>query len=458
MSDLDSEFRRGQELRNAGRLQEALEIFEDLVRKAPHAAGARAMRGLTLCNLDRFGEGVAELRSAIALEPRNPVFHSQLGLVLFALGALDESESELRRALSLAPGFADALNNLSLVLRARGDFEGAERAARQALAHRPELFQARINLAYALLHQGRFAEAWPHHDYRVDSRVNLRDPGTPGVVPHIDALPRTPAPIVLHGEQGLGDVLFFLRFAPELRARGHRLAFWGEPRLAPLLARTGLFEHFLAPGAVPAEGLAVAWIGDLPGFLGATDPGAFPPALPIEGDPQRRVALREYLARLGPPPYIGLTWRAGIDTKGRIALAKAVPVERLMASLAGIAGTFVSLQRNPAPGEVAAAAHALGAPVHDGASLNANLQDALAATEILDEYIAVSNTNVHLRAAAGRGARVLVPWPPEWRWLSGPGPSPWFPAMAAYRQGSDGDWSAPLRGLREGLGMAAAMR
>ena len=32
---------------------------------------------------------------------------------------------------------------------------------------------------------------------------------------------------------------------------------------------------------------------------------------------------------------------------------------------------------------------------------------------LLDEYIGVSNTNMHLRAAAGRTARVLVPRPAE---------------------------------------------
>lgn len=447
MDDLESALRRGIDLREAGRLAEALEAFDAALAHAPTAARARALRGLTLCNLDRFAEGVADLRAAVALEPRNGAFHGELGMVLFVLDELDESESELRRALMLAPGDPHALANLSLVARARGDFAAAEAAARQALARRPDLHAARINLAYALLAQGRFAEAWPQHDARPDSRMNLRDPHTAGIVPHVDRLPAPPAPLVLHGEQGLGDALFFLRFAPALRARGHRLAFWGDPRLRPILERTGLFEHFLAPGAVPAEGLAVLWIGDLPRLAGASDPSRFPAALRIEGDAARREALRRHLAGLGSPPYIGLTWRAGLARRGRIALAKQVAPQSLGAALRGLRATFVSLQREPAAGELAAVADALGAPVHDAASLNASLEDALAAMEIVDDYVAVSNTNVHLRASAGRSARVLVPWPPEWRWTAGPGASPWFPSMPTYRQASNGDWSAALSRL-----------
>ncbi|HXS51833.1 MAG TPA: tetratricopeptide repeat protein [Usitatibacter sp.] len=451
MDDLESALRRGIDLREAGRLDEALAAFDAVLARAPAAARARALRGLTLCNLERFAEGVAELRAAVAQEPRNGTFHGELGMVLFVIDELDESESELRRALALAPGDPHALANLSLVARARGDFAGAEAAARQALARRPDLYAARINLAYALLAQGRFAEAWPHHDRRPDSRMNLRDPHTAGIVPHVDRLPPSSSPIVLHGEQGLGDALFFLRFAPQLRARGHRLAFWGDARLRPILERTGLFEHFLAPGAVPAEGLAVLWIGDLARLLGADDASHFPGALRIEGDPARREALRRYLGRLGPAPYVGLTWRAGLARRGRIALAKHLAPGSLGAAMRGARATFLSLQREPAPGELATVAEAIGAPVHDGASLNANLEDALAAAEILDDYVAVSNTNVHLRAAAGRGARVLVPWPPEWRWTAVEGESPWFAGMPTYRQAADGDWNAALTRLRRDL-------
>jgi hypothetical protein len=148
---------------------------------------------------------------------------------------------------------------------------------------------------------------------------------------------------------------------------------------------------------------------------------------------------------------VGLTWRAGLDRKGRIGLAKGVPVEPFAHALAGVRATVISLQRGPAAGEVEAFAAALGAPVHDGAALNDRLEDALAAMELMDEYVGVSNTNTHLRASAGRAARVLVPWPPEWRWMHDPERSPWFPQMPLYRQPAEGDWAPALARLRNDL-------
>jgi len=110
-------------------------------------------------------------------------------------------------------------------------------------------------------------------------------------------------------------------------------------------------------------------------------------------------------------------------------------------------GTLIALQRNPAPGEVDALAAACGRPVADLCSTNEDLEVMLALLELIDDYIGVSNTNMHLRAAAGRPARVLVPNPAEWRWMHWGRTSPWFPAFRIYRQALDGDWSAALAGL-----------
>jgi hypothetical protein len=58
---------------------------------------------------------------------------------------------------------------------------------------------------------------------------------------------------------------------------------------------------------------------------------------------------------------------------------------------------------------------------------------------------------MHLRAGLGRAARVLVPCPPEWRWMARGGASPWFPGFCLYRQRGDGDWDGALAALRRDL-------
>jgi len=109
------------------------------------------------------------------------------------------------------------------------------------------------------------------------------------------------------------------------------------------------------------------------------------------------------------------------------------------------------LQRQPRVEEQETLRAALGAPLHDASAANDDLEDALALLHLLDEYVGVSNTNTHLRAGTGRAARVLVPWPAEWRWLAGGARSPWFPAIPLYRQSEDGRWDEALQRLRSDL-------
>jgi Flp pilus assembly protein TadD len=454
MSASSFQLQAAERLYREGRLDEALAAFEACLAVDPRLAPARSFRGVILCSRGDFDGGLADLREAVAIAPRDPAWHANLGMILFVVDRLDEAEASLRRALTIQPNHPEAAANLSLALRARGDFGGAERAARAALATRPDLAEARVNLGYALLAQGKFAEGWAAAGYRPHALVNLRDPAMRVTVPHHDALPPQPGAIIVHAEQGLGDTLFFLRFVPQLRALGHRLAFWGDARLHSILKRTGHFEHFMGAEAMPGPGLTLLWAGDLPRLLGAVDPTSFPPPLPLAADPQRRAAWGARLAAWGPAPYLGITWRAGLPRAGRVVLSKGIPPEMLGGAVAGLGATLVSLQRKPEAREAAALAASAGVALHDASSANEDLEDALALLDLLDDYVCVSNTNTHLRASLGRRAHVLVPWPPEWRWLES-GRSPWFASIPTYRQGRDGDWGAAVAQLRTGLGARA---
>ena len=95
----------------------------------------------------------------------------------------------------------------------------------------------------------------------------------------------------------------------------------------------------------------------------------------------------------------------------------------------------------------AKALRAAGRAVIDLSAANEDLESILALIGLLDEYVCVSNTNVHLRAAQGAACRVLVPNPPEFRWGAEGAESPWFPGTRVYRQAPDGGWDAALAAL-----------
>src|SRR5258708_3955415 len=194
---------------------------------------------------------------------------------------------------------------------------------------------ARQNLARALATQGHFSEGWTQYRWRLLAQ------GLSNVAPDPD---RSPLPaslggrrFVLRAEQGLGDILFFLRFAPELARRGAQLAFHGDARLHSMLDRTGLFALGLAADEAAAPTGETLYLGDLPWLLEANDPARFPPPLALAPDAAPAARAQAALEAVGPHPRIALTWRGGVASKGpaRTQL-KEIDLERRGPAVRGI--------------------------------------------------------------------------------------------------------------------------
>jgi Flp pilus assembly protein TadD len=445
--------RNGVAAMNGGRLDEALAWFDRTLVAAPADAAALHYKGFVLCQKGNFEAGLPLLEQGVALSPGNAEFVNRVGLIHYVLADLPAAIGTLERAIAISPRLADAHSNLALALRDVGEPERALEEVRLALQIQPDLPAARINHAMVLLALGRFAEAWPHFAWRPDPRVNLRDPAVPNALPHASKLPSLTLDswITLHGEQGLGDTLFLLRFAPLLAQRGARLRFWGDARLGPMLVRSGIVAEWHASDREPPalDPARLVWIGDLPHLLGAGD--AFPPAIRLVADETRRQRMASRLADAGAPPYIAVTWRAGLERRGKAVLSKGIEPALVGAALRGVRATFVCVQREPRAGEIDAWQAAHGTSLVDLSAANEDLDDALALMSIADDYVGVSNTNMHLRAAVPRPARVLVPWPPEWRWTRDRPRSPWFPDFALYRASREGGWGEALARLANDL-------
>lgn len=424
----------------------ALAQFERALTLKPAFVPAQYAAGMNRLARKDWDVALERFDAVLKLDARNAEAHSARAQALHGAGRLVEAEESFRRAIAIDPGHAFSLRTLGRYGVSRGDFAEAARFFGAALAREPADAALPIFLAQAELLLGRWDSGWSAYrrrDTRLAFEAARRREAKPYRVPAMDEIAGRPALLV--AEQGLGDILFFLRFAPRLRAAS-RLAFAGDARLHPLLARTGLFDELATDrAALPGRYDVEILTGDLPAFARAGEPT--PPSLRIEPDAARVTRWTSRLEKLGPRPWTGVTWRAG--TPGDVlthGLYKTAPIDALFAALKPPGGTVVAIQRLPAPEELAQAARALGAPVHDLSAMNDDLEDALALLAVLDRHVGVSNTNTHLAALAGKTAQVLMPFPPEWRWGAA-GASPWYPGFEVFRQLPGGDWKPALAGL-----------
>jgi len=445
--DYAAAFELGMALELQGNASAALRQFERAFALRPAFLPARHALGLSLHRASRLDEAIEHLRVTASSTPQNADWQVDLAQAFLDAHRLDDAQSALDRALASQPDHAQALRHSARIAVGRGDFARAAQLFAAAAAQDPGDAALPIFIVQAELLLGHWDRGWSAYrgrETRRDLEEALRNKGRATHVPALAELGASDVTIL--AEQGLGDILFFLRFAPALQAGARKLRFAGGERLHSLLRRAGIFESMHVARAPAANKGIVLLSGDLPEVCrGAGEP--CPPSLRIAPDPARRHTWQQKLEAAGPRPWIGVTWRAGTPHQElAFALHKTVPLAALMAALKPMGGTVVALQRNPAENELDNASRALGDKVHDFSRINDDLEDALAVVSLLDRHVGVSNTNMHLAAATGTTADVLVPFPPEWRWGLG-AQSPWFPGFRILRQSRDGDWSEALAAL-----------
>lgn len=431
-----------------GDMAAALEQFELARALKPAFFAAQFSAGSLRFDRREWDAAAERFRAALAVQPGQADALANLAQALRLGGRMDEAEKALVHALAANPHDFHTLRTFGQFSVANGNYARAAKLFTEAWRARPDDGALPIFIAQAELLQDRWDAAWAAYRHREPRKHLERALAAEGATYRIPALAQLRGQAVcVIAEQGVGDVLFFLRWAPQLAAAGARLSFLGESRLHSMLARTGLFTtlHEFGDPAAPGAALPLL-VGDLPQLAGMPDPLTLQ-SLSIAPLPERLDLWRARLERAGPRPWIGLTWRAGLPPEELAhGLYKTVPLEPFFRAAGALGDTAVALQRRPRPGEIDAAAPWLGRPLHDFSAMNEDLEDALALVALLDRHVGVSSTNMHLAAAAGATADVLVGFPPEWRWRPH-GDSPWFPGFRIHRQQPNGDWTQAFAAL-----------
>jgi tetratricopeptide (TPR) repeat protein len=149
----------GNDLFQAGRLQEAKECYQRAVRAEPAYLRGYINLGHSLEALGRNQEAMDQYRTALRLRPDYPEGHANLGRVLATLGRGAESVAEFERALQLKPGDAETHNNLGAEFLVLGRFADAQAQFGEAVVLNPDYAEAEGNLGLALYRGGRPADA-----------------------------------------------------------------------------------------------------------------------------------------------------------------------------------------------------------------------------------------------------------------------------------------------------------
>ncbi|MGD0464781.1 MAG: tetratricopeptide repeat protein [Tepidisphaeraceae bacterium] len=418
-----------------GRLDEAVTAYRQAVRLKPDYAEAHNNLGNALREKGQLDEAIAACRQALVIKPDYAEAYCNLGNALREQRRLDEAIAAYRQALLIRPDFAEILNNLGNALREKGKLQESIVAYRRAIRLKSDFALAHYHLALALLLRGDFEEGWPEYEWRFKNDGQQQT--IPFTQPRWDGKEMGGQTILLWGEQGLGDVIQFVRYAPLVARRGGRVIIRCRPELLRLLQSSPDLGQILPLGAdLPPFDVQCPLLS-LPLAFGA-DLESIPASVPyLSPEPAMVDAWRQKLGAGERRLKVGLVW-AG-NARFRDDRTRSLTLDQL-APLGAVRGVrFYSFQKSPAAEEAKNPPPNLEL-IDLGSELN-DFADTAAAMSLMDLIITTDTSAAHLAGALATPVWLMLQFMPDFRWLLDREDSPWYPTMRLFRQQSIGDWA-----------------
>lgn len=369
--------------------------------------------------------------------PQVATFRYNLGNALMKAGQHDKALPVFLETVRLDPTFAASWNNAGLCCKLLGRYQESETHFRQAIALRPDYPQALYNLGTLLLLIGRPKEGWPLYDTYRWHLATKPEAHSLQQQPRWQGAPFAGQTLKLWTEQGFGDNLQFIRYAPRLAALGGRVILECTPPLIPLLARMDGIAALYPTGQVEE---AVEWhlpVTALPALFDwhPEDPVN---AAPYLSAPPERVPLPS-----GSGLKVGLTWAGNVDPDP----FRTCPLEQLRPLLDVQDVTFYSLQTGDIRREMGRIP-----PARRPILLSfSDFSETAGWLSQLDLLITIDTSMAHLAGGLGLPTWVMLPHRADWRWLLDRDDSPWYPSLRLFRQSVQGQWKDVVERLVSAL-------
>jgi len=418
---------------NSGDLESAQTAYEKLIEARPQSAAAWANLGVIYQEKNEPERALAMQLKAIELAPGLFASHNNIGVLYGKQCKDDEAIASFRRAIELNPRFSIAHFNLAHALDARGETAEAERLYHRAVELDPGSAVLRHYLGELHLSHGEYELGWQEFEYRWKTR-KMRCGRRNFLQPQWKGEPLNGESVLLYAEQGLGDAMQFMRFAPLVVERGGRVTLEVHPPLVRFAQTLSPEINVIPYGAKLPDFRWQCSLMSLPlAFQTRVDsvPNATPYLHPYADEVERWAARFDKKCC-----NVGIAWagnpRNPHEHKRAVKLAELAPLSRVE----GV--KLFSLQMGPPVEQLLSMPE--GMQVVDLQHEQKDYAETAAIAANLDLVIAIDTSVAHMAGAVGRPVWVLLHDQPDWRWMRDRADSPWYPTARLFRQSYAEGW------------------
>lgn len=419
----------GTTLMHLRRPDEAIAVLRHVLTLKPDHADALTNLGLVLAQKRKSEEASVLLKQAIRLRPASVEAHNNLGMACTEMGRWDEAEAALEQALRLNPHHVEGHVNLGNLYRDLGRLEESLACYDHVLRMSPDLPSARWNRSLVLLQMGNFEEGWKEYEWR----WKRGQPPRTFPQPMWDGSSLEGKTILVHMEQGLGDMIMFIRYAKLLKERGATVIVECPAKMIPLFSTNKHIDQLVAEETPLPDFDVHSPLMSLP-YLCGTTLKTIPADVPYLFPDPKLVEHWGKVLEAYPGFRIGLCWQGNPNHSHD--RHRSIPLREFAPLLAKIPNAqLISLQQGAGVEQMEEMRRTMPIVQLPNAADddNAAFLNTAAIMHHLNAIVSIDTSVMHLAGALSRPTFLILPKISDWRWLRNRSTSAWYPTLRVLR-------------------------
>lgn len=429
--------------------EKACACFTQALKIQPQYIDALNNLGMSLAAQNKHADAAEVYKRVIHQQPEYIVAYNNLGNSLQRLNLMKEAVESYKKAIQLNPKYAGAYNNLGHALKELGDIELAKAHYKRAMLLEPLKTDGYFYHGLCDLLTGHYDEGWLSYEFRwhidsISEMAGKRKFTTPLWLGEESLTGKT---ILIYGEQGLGDILQFCRYAKLVANLGATVIVQAPSSLLPILRSVeGVHQAIGKTDPIPKIDYQCPVLS-LPLAFQTTLDTIPAPAHYITAQPSKIEEWKDRLNGNGKK-LVGVVWSGNSSFTGDFK--RSLTLEQFILALPiDPSVQYVCLQQELREADkktIARYPHLafFGNQIKD-------FSDTAALVSLMDVVISSCTSVAHLSGAMGQKTWVLLSYVPDWRWLLHRSDSPWYPSATLYRQEKLGEWRDPLNKINSDL-------
>jgi tetratricopeptide (TPR) repeat protein len=422
-----------------GKHQDAKLAYQNALKASPKNFEAHLALS-QLFTQEMTSEGCAQAayhaQQALAIQPHNIEAQFALGDAQLTAGNPREARSSYELINDPAQEYRKKLY-IGQTYQREQNFEQAVTHYQQSIAANSTFPQSHIALAGAYFALGQLGKGFQEYEWRweVSSGRDLQNRWAGQ-----DLKNKT---IVVLSENGLGDILQYVRFAQLTKQQGAHVRVVAPPPLLSILKNCPYIDELIVTGSPTSAFDYLTSMQSIPAILKINEHNL--PNKPYIFADEKLVA--EWKQKLAKDKNfkIGLCWQPGDDSYLAVDQKRGVSLEQLK-PLAQNGISFYCLQMGGTTNEqLKAAPFTIHSFDETFDKEHGAFMDTAAVMKNMDLIITVDTSVGHLAGALGVPTWMLLSYASDVRWEVKSDRSIWYPSFTLFRQPKVGDWGSVIK-------------